>query len=89
MTLAYDLVVSGIIIIISVIVHTMAIELMAPGTALHASATMATNLQGPARADLWYQIFVQWIPVAGLFTSVAWPFVRAYRRQSATALRSP
>lgn len=86
MTLAFDFVVSGVIAIISVIVHVMAIELFAPGTGLHMVASSGTELMnGAARADRWYQIFAIWIPLGGLFVSVAWPLVRSYRRQSATA----
>lgn len=87
MTLAYDFVVSGVIVIISAIIHLMAIELFAPGTGLHVIASGATLMNGAARADRWYQIFAMWIPLAGLFTAIAWPFVRAYRRQTATAVR--
>lgn len=86
MTLAYDFVVSGVITIISVIIHVMAVNLFAPGTALHMVASGATLMDGAARADLWYQILAMWVPLFGLVVAGAWPFVRAYRRQANTAV---
>lgn len=88
MTLAYDMVVSGVIVAISVVIHVIALELFAPGTALHVLASEATNLRGGARADLWYQILVMWVPLGGLFVAGSWPIVRAYRRQATTAARA-
>lgn len=88
MTLAYDLTVGGVIIAISVIIWLISVELFAPGTALHQTASQATNLQGAERADLWYTILARWVPLGGIFTGIAWPFVRAYRRQAVTAQRA-
>lgn len=85
MTLAYDFVVAGVLLLVAIIAHLMAVELMAPGTPLYEAAASATNLSGAKRAELWYQIFVMWIPLLTAGTAFAWPFVRAYRRQGVTA----
>lgn len=85
MTLAYDMVVSGVITAISVTIHLISVYLFAPGTPLHEGASQAVLFNGAARADLWYQILAQWLPLAGLLVAAAWPMLRAYRRQAATA----
>lgn len=87
MTLAYDMVVAGVIFCISVVVHLMAVELFAPGTPLHAAASEGVHMSGAERADLWYEIFALWIPLLGCLTSGLWPLLRAYRRQASTAAR--
>lgn len=90
MSLAYDFVVAAVIAVIAFVVQIMAIELFAPGTGLHTVASQATNLDGASRADLWYRIFALWIPLGGYVTALAWPLIRAYRRQAATAItRAP
>lgn len=88
MTLAYDIVVSSVLLLMAIIAHLMAVELFAPGTALHAAASTADNLGGAEKADLWYQIFVMWIPLLVAGTAFAWPFVRAYRRQGVSAAQT-
>jgi len=85
MGLAYDLVVATVIAIISIVVHYIAVNLLAPGTALFGLAADATLLSGESRASTWYQILAMWVPLGGLLISAAWPLVRAYRRQAATA----
>lgn len=85
MTLAYDLVIGGVIILVSIIVSFIAGELFAPGTVLHTTASNAVHLNGAERADLWYQILRMWVPMGGFFVGFAWPLVRAYRRQTVTA----
>lgn len=87
MSLAYDMTVSAVIAIISVVIHMMALYLFAPDTALHALASQATLLNGADRADLWYQILVMWVPLGGLLVAAVWPLARAYRRQAATAVQ--
>lgn len=87
MSLAYDMTVSAVIAIISVVIHLMALHLFAPGTALHVMATEATLLNGGERADLWYQILVMWVPLGGFVVAALWPLARAYRRQAATAVQ--
>lgn len=88
MSLAYDMVVSGVIFIISVVIHVMAVQLFAPGTPLHVTASAATTLNGADRADLWYQILAMWVPLGGLLVSGLWPLIRAYKRQAATAIQT-
>lgn len=85
MSLAYDMVVSGVLLVISVIMNRIALYLFAPGTALHEMASSATLLQGAARADLWYEILGIWMPLFGVLVAFAWPLVRVYRRQAVTA----
>lgn len=87
MSLAHDLVVAGIIAIISAIMQYIGLTLFAPGTALFDVAAGASTLNGQARAEFWYQFFVMWMPLAGYVVAIAWPFVRAYRRQAVTAAR--
>lgn len=85
MGLAYDLVVGAIIAIISLVVHYIAVSLLAPGTPLFAIAADATTLSGQQRAQTWYQILAMWVPMGGLLVAAAWPMIRAYRRQAVTA----
>lgn len=85
MSLAYDLVVSAVILMVSLIVSYMAGELFAPGTILHQTASNAVHLNGATRADQWYQILRMWVPMGGVLVAFAWPLIRAYRRQAVTA----
>lgn len=85
MTLAYDIVVAGILAIVAVIIHVIGVELFAPGTALYQTASQATNLNGAERASFWSEFFVVWLPIAIAGTGPAWVFIRAYRRQAITA----
>lgn len=87
MTLAYDMVVSGVIVVISILVNRIAIYLFAPGTALHVLASNAAHFNAAARADLWYEILALWVPLGGIVVALAWPLVRAYRRQAVTVAR--
>lgn len=88
MTLAYDLVVSGVIICIAAVVHLLSIMLFAPGTELHILASEATMFSGAQRAQLWFEILSVWVPAGGLVVAFTWPIVRAYRRQARTAQRA-
>lgn len=86
MGLAYDLVVAGVIFAISAFIHLISTELFAPENVLYRIATDGTSvMNGGELAWQWTQILVIWVPVAGIIVAVAWPFMRAYRRQASTA----
>jgi len=90
MGLAYDLVVASVITMIAVVIHFIGIELVAPGTPLFDMAVEnAANLDGAAKASLWFQIFVVWIPMIGIGGIWLWTVIKAYKRQVQTAVRPP
>lgn len=90
MGLAYDLVVASVVTIIAIVVHFIGVELVAPGTAMWDMATTGTaNLDGTAKATLWFEIFVVWVPLIGMAGVWSWTVVKAYRRQVQTAIRPP
>lgn len=88
MSLAYDFVVASVIVIVSVAVHVIAVQLFGPSAALHSIASGATVFNGAQRADLWYQILAQWVPMGGLLVAGLWPIARAFRRQASTTVTS-
>ena len=82
---AYDFTVASVIIIISIIVHRMAIELFAPNTVLYSVATDGTaNVNGAQHADLWFQIIGIYAPFGAAVSILLWALVREYRRQVST-----
>lgn len=86
MTLAYDFVRAGVLIIISAVIHRMGVELFAPGGVLYDTATSGTaNVNGAYHANLWYQIIVVWVPLAVAGFALAFVLIRIYRRQVQTA----
>jgi len=86
MTLAYDLVRTGVLVIIAAVVHRMAVELFSPDGVLYGVATSGTsNVQGTYHANLWYQILAIWVPLAVMGFAVLYTLVRVYRRQVQTA----
>lgn len=87
MSRAYDFVVMGVILIISVTIHMMSVELFATGSTLHRIASGATLLNGAARADLWYEILALWVPLGSSTGIMLWGFIREYRRSRTTARR--
>jgi len=88
MSRPFDFTIVGVIVIISAVVHRMAVELFAPESPLHKLASDGTGtLQGAARADLWFQILSIWVPVFAFGGILAWALLREYRRQVATATR--
>ena len=88
MSRAFDFTVVGVIWVIAVVIHLMAIELFAPGSALHTIASDGTEaMSGAERADLWYQMLAVWVPLVSAAGITAWAFIREYRRQTITAAR--
>ena len=88
MSRAFDFVVVGVIWIIALVIHLVAIELFAPGSPLFEIATTGTEaMNGQARAELWHQIIAVWVPLMSAGGIFAWAFVREYRRQAITATR--
>jgi hypothetical protein len=85
---AYDFTVLGILSIICVVVHLMAVELLGPSTELFALATEGTeNVNGTENAYLWYQIIAIYAPFGSFVGMIAWAVVREYRRAVSTAAR--
>jgi len=85
MSRVFDYTVSGVIAIISVIIHRVGVELFAPESPLHDVASRATTLGGAEKADLWFQILGIWVPMLGLGFAMAYLLMREYRRQVSTA----
>lgn len=87
MSRAFDFVVVGVIVIISVVIHLISVQLFAPNAPLHALASSGTQaLNGAQRADTWYQILAVWVPLGASTCIVLWAFIREFRRQRATAV---
>ena len=88
MTRAYDFVVTGVIYIIAIIIHLMAVELFHPGGPLYSIASSGTGaMDGASRAQLWYEILSVWVPLLAVGGISAWAFIREYRRQAVTAVQ--
>lgn len=86
MSRAFDFVVVGVIIIISVVIHLIGVQLFAPDAPLHVLASSGTEaLNGAERADTWYQILAVWVPLGSSTCIMLWAFIREFRRQRATA----
>lgn len=85
MTRIYDYTLITVIALISYTVHVVAVELFAPGKGLHEVASQATQFDGAAKADLWFEVLAVWIEVIAIAGIVAWALLREYRRQVATA----
>lgn len=87
MTRAFDFTVVSIVYIVAVIVHLMAIEMMAPGTPLYALGTTGTEvMNGQQWADRTFMILSTWVPMIGFAGITAWAVVREYKRQALTAV---
>lgn len=91
MALAYDIARATVLSIIAVLVHLIAVELLAPGGILYGVATDGTAvMNGAARAGLWFQILSVWVPLGVFAFAWLWVFVRMFRRQVTTgAARAP
>jgi hypothetical protein len=90
MGLAYDIVVATTITTISIVIHFIGVELFAPGTQLYNLATSGTAvLNGTAKASLWFELLVVWIPLLAIMGVWTWVAVSTYRRQAVTAVQRP
>jgi len=86
---AYDFVVAAVLVIISAVIHLVAVELFAPGNALYQIATDGTStLNGTARANLWFEFLTVWMPLMVIGTAFVWVTIREYRRQVQTATQT-
>jgi len=84
---AFDFVLSGILVLISVLIHRIGVELFAPNTPLHELASQGVHMQGASRADLWFQILAIWSPLLCMGFAFVYILIREYRRQVTTAAR--
>jgi len=90
MTRIFDFTLSGVLVIVAAVVHRMAVELFAPESPLHILASDGTEvMKGAERADLWFEILAIWVPLAVIFFAGMYLLIREYRRQVATATRTP
>lgn len=89
MSRIYDFTLVGVISLISFIIHRIAIGLFGPQSGLHDVASRATEFDGTARADLWFEIIAVWAPLIAIGGIVAWAFLREWRRQVTTARAPP
>jgi len=81
MALVGDMAVSALLIATAAIINRVGLMLMGEGTMIHHYATEAA-IGGADLADQWATVVGLWIPSLIIFCGIAWPFVRAYRRQS-------
>jgi hypothetical protein len=78
----------AVIYIVAVVIHLMAVELMAPGTPLYSLAVTDTAvMSGQEWADRTFMILSTWVPLIAFGGITAWAIVREYRRQAVTAVR--
>jgi hypothetical protein len=85
---AFDFVLSGVLVLVSVLFHRIGVELFAPNTPLHELASDGTQaMQGGARADLWFQIIGIWAPLLCMGFAFVYILIIEYRRQVTTAAR--
>lgn len=88
MTRVYDFTVATVIYIVSVIIHFMSVELLAPGTPLYEVATDNTGaMNGEVWADQVFMILSTWVPLIAFGGITAWLVVREYRRQALSNVR--
>lgn len=86
---AYDIVVAGVLMTVSVIIHLMAVNLFAPDQPLWNVATDGTSvLNGTQKAALWFEILSVWMPLLVFGTAMVYVMVREYRRQVQTATQA-
>lgn len=79
----------GTIYIIAAVMHRMSLELFAPNTVLYdLAATGNANMNGAARAALWFEILSVWMPLLVIGGITAFVVIREYRRQVQTATRA-
>lgn len=87
MSRAYDLVTAGVLMAISVIIHLISVELFKPSGPLYSVATDGTgNMNGTARATLWFEILSVWVPLAVFAAAMLYVLIREYRRQIQTTV---
>jgi hypothetical protein len=65
------------------------ITLAGPDTTLYQTVESAQHLNATQRADFYYKVAVLWGPTIAYVVLAAFPIVRAYRRQAATARTRP
>lgn len=80
MGLAFDLVVSGVLILFALIGHFLAGVLFDPSGILFEVASQAAMFGGENRADSIYMATAVYIPALVIVLAVAWPMVRQYQR---------
>lgn len=84
-----DIVRVAVIWLVVFVVQNIMIRLVQPGSSLYETGVEATNLNGAALANQWFQIIVIWIPLIIYGGTLLWITVRLYKRQAATAIARP
>lgn len=88
MSRGFDFVVVGVVMLISIVIHRIAVELFQPGSPLYEVAVDGTQtMNGQARADLWFEILSVWVPLIAAAGILGWAVFREYRRQARTAVQ--
>lgn len=82
MSRPYDWTLVGVISIISVLIHTISVELFGPQSILHQQANTATHFDAAARVDQWFEILAVWAPMIAIVGIILWALFREYRRQT-------
>jgi len=83
---AFGFVISGVLMMVSVIIHLISVELFAADKPLYSVATDGTAVvNGSEHAALWSEILMVWMPFAVFFSAFLWVTIREYRRQVQTA----
>lgn len=83
-----DLVRVAVIWLVVFTVQNIMIRLVQPGSSLYETGVEATNLNGAALANQWFQIIVIWIPLIIYAGTFLWIIIRLYRRQATTAIQT-
>ena len=78
---------TGVVWIIAFVIHRISLELFAPDQPLYDIAAGATNLNGAARADLWFQILSIWMPLIAVMGIFSWAIIREYKRQVSSSVQ--
>lgn len=85
MSLVSDLAMAALIMSFIAMFQFFMIEIIAPGTQLYQLAAGAEEWNGAEHAQFYYEVVILWAPLIGYFTCLSFPFVRAYRRDLASA----
>jgi len=78
----YDFVLWTVIVIISLVMHRVAIGIFKPEGDFHQTLSQATRFQAASRIDFWFEILSVWMPLIVIAGTTIYVVVREYRRQA-------
>lgn len=89
MSIIADYAAAVVLAAVILVTQLTVITLAGPDTTLYRTVESAQHLNAQQRADFYYKVAVLWAPTIGYIVLAAFPLVRAYRRQAATARTRP